>query len=87
MISLDKIAKDAIKEKKFVEVIDYVRPETENYDTGYTIRKGLIYLPLQYTGQMSGQKVVDNLTKPTTRPLLTPDGFTLTFTENSYRIG
>lgn len=87
MVSLDKIAKDAILEKKFVEVIDYVRPETENYDIGYTIRKGLIYLPLQYTGQMSGVKTVNNVTKPTTRPILTPDGFTLTFTENSYRMG
>lgn len=87
MVSLDKIAKDAIKEKKFVEVIDYVRPETENYNIGYTIRKGLIYLPLQYTGQMSGEKTIDKVTKPTTRPILTPEGFTLTFTENSYRMG
>ena len=87
MVSLDKIAKDAIKEKKFVEVIDYVRPETEDYDKGYTVRKGLIYLPLQYTGQMSGVKTVDGISKPTTRPILTPEGFTLTFTENSYRMG
>ena len=87
MVSLDKIAKDAIKEKKFVEVIDYVRPETENYDKGFTVRKGLIYLPLQYSGLMSGEKTVDNITKPTTRPILTPEGFTLTFTENSYRMG
>lgn len=87
LVSLDKIAKDAIKEKKFVEVIDYVRPETEDYDKGYTTRKGLIYLPLQYSGLMSGQKTIDNITKPTTRPILAPEGFSLTFTENSYRMG
>lgn len=87
LVSLDKIAKDAIREKKFVEVIDYVRPETEDYDKGYTIRKGLIYLPLQYSGLMSGQKTIENVTKPTTRPILAPEGFSLTFTENSYRMG
>lgn len=91
LVSLDKIAKDAIREKKFVEVIDYVRPETEDYDKGYTIRKGLIYLPLTYSGLMSGQKEGiyngSNLTKPTTRPILAPEGFSLTFTENSYRMG
>jgi len=87
LVSLDKIAKDAIREKKFVEVIDYVRPETEDYDKGYTIRKGLIYLPLTYSGLMSGHKTIDNITKPTTRPIIAPEGFSLTFTENSYRIG
>lgn len=91
LVSLDKIAKDAIREKKFVEVIDYVRPETEDYDKGYTIRKGLVYLPLTYSGLMSGYKEGiyngSNLTKPTTRPILVPEGFSLTFTENSYRMG
>jgi hypothetical protein len=91
LVSLDKIAKDAIREKKFVEVIDYVRPETEHYDKGYTIRKGLIYLPLTYSGLMSGYKEGtyngSNLTKPTTRPIIAPEGFSLTFTENSYRMG
>ena len=91
LVSLDKIAKDAIREKKFVEVIDYVRPETEDYDKGFTIRKGLIYLPLTYSGLMSGQKEGeyrgDIVSKPTTRPILAPDGFSLTFTENSYRMG
>jgi len=91
LVSLDKIAKDAIREKKFVEVIDYVRPETEDYDKGYTIRKGLIYLPLAYSGLMSGQKEGiyngNNITKPTTRPIIAPEGFSLTFTENSYRMG
>lgn len=91
LVSLDKIAKDAIKEKKFVEVIDYIRPETEDYDKGFTIRKGLIYLPLTYSGLMSGQKEGEYqgniISKPTTRPILAPDGFSLTFTENSYRMG
>lgn len=91
LVSLDKIAKDAIKEKKFVEVIDYIRPETEDYDKGFTIRKGLIYLPLTYSGLMSGQKEGgyqgNIISKPTTRPILAPDGFSLTFTENSYRMG
>ena len=91
LVSLDKIAKDAIREKKFVEVIDYVRPETEDYDKGFTIRKGLIYLPLTYSGLMSGQKEGeyrgDIISKPTTRPILAPEGFSLTFTENSYRLG
>lgn len=91
LVSLDKIAKDAIREKKFVEVIDYVRPETEDYDKGFTIRKGLIYLPLTYSGLMSGQKEDEyqgsKIVKPTTRPILSPDGFSLTFTENRYRMG
>lgn len=98
LVSIDKIAKDAIREKKWVEVIDYVRPETEDYDKGFTIRKGLIYLPLTYTGLMSGRKEDEyqggrisyqgtSVTKPTTRPILSPDGFSLTFTENSYRMG
>ena len=91
LVSLDKIAKDAIREKKFVEVIDYVRPETEDYDKGFTIRKGLIYLPLTYSGLMSGQKEDtyngNKITKPTTRPIITPEGFSLTFAENSYRLG
>lgn len=91
LVSLDKIAKDAIREKKFVEVIDYVRPETEDYDKGFTIRKGLIYLPLTYSGLMSGQKEGEYqgniISKPTTRPILSPEGFSLTFTENSYRLG
>jgi len=91
LVSLDKIAKDAIRERKFVEVIDYVRPETKDYDKGFTIRKGLIYLPLIYSGLMSGQKEDtyngSKITKPTTRPIITPEGFSLTFAENSYRIG
>jgi len=91
LVSLDKIAKDAIREKKFVEVIDYIRPETEDYDKGYTIRKGLIYLPLTYSGLMSGYKEGihngSNITKPTTRPIVAPEGFSLTFTENFYRMG
>jgi hypothetical protein len=91
LVSLDKIAKDAIREKKFVEVIDYVRPETEDYDKGFTIRKGLIYLPLTYSGLMSGQKEGEYqgniISKPTTRPILSPEGFSLTFTENSYKLG
>jgi len=91
LVSLDKIAKDAIREKKFVEVIDYVKPETEDYDKGFTIRKGLIYLPLTYSGLMSGQKEGlyngSKITKPTTRPIIAPEGFSLTFTENSYRMG
>jgi hypothetical protein len=39
------------------------------------------------SGQKEGEYQGNIISKPTTRPILSPEGFSLTFTENSYRMG
>lgn len=87
--SIEKIARNIEPQKTFINVLDYVRPEPKDYVKGFTKRRGMIYMPLRYKGQISGWKTIKvqskQLVVPTTKPLFTVDGFSLTFMENHYR--
>ncbi len=74
-ICLQLLAKNCFTQKKYIKVLDYISPEPEDYFTGFTLRTGIIRLPISHLGSVGQTAIAEK----------TPDGFSLSFVETHLR--
>lgn len=74
-VCLQLLAQNCFTQKKYIQVLDYVSPEPEDYHAGYTKRTGIIRLPITHLGSIGKEIIGDR----------TPDGFSLSFVEKDLR--